>query len=163
MKLVSAILFTLLVACCLLPTQVSAVEHVEIQRICDADKGEYFDVTILRCIPCITEQTNDYANKVPDLTKLGPRGNPISCTCRAGYIKVATTRLATSSRDYDIVPDFTCEACPVNSAPTEDKSTCMSCTQGTYNTTTNQTEASALTASSAIYDSKTKELSLIHI
>ena len=157
MKLVSAILFTLLVACCLLPTPVSAVEHVDIQRICDVDKGEYFDVTILRCIPCITEQTNDYANKVPDLTKLGPRGNPISCTCRAGYIKVATTRLATSSRDYDIVPDFTCEACPVNSAPTEDKSRCMSCTQGTYNTTTNQTEASALTASSAIYDSISKE------
>ena len=138
-----------------LPT-LSKILPVSVNRKCDT-ASEYFDVTTLVCVPCIPDATKaDDAHKVPDLTKLGPRGLPVSCTCKPGYIKVPTSRQVTSNQ-YDIVADFSCQPCAAGSAPTEDKSRCMSCTGSTYNSTTNTSSSTVLTATSAVYNAQTLE------
>jgi meckelin len=139
--------------------RVQGQKHVAVTKSCKAD--EYFDITLLECTACKdTLVVNTLSHKIPDMSKLGPNGLPISCTCEPGYIKVPTAEALTRSTGvYTISPDFTCQACPANHAASEDKTLCMQCssTATTFNATSNTTTVVVNGPTSSVLDATTKE------
>ena len=145
----------------LLPTTVVSQSSSLVVKDCTA--SQYFDYTSLQCYECVDGTEAQSANKMPDFTTTDPYGNAISCTCQPGYIEVRTAAGSGNGQSVlQIAPKFTCVQCPVDEAPTQDKTTCLPCTA--FSTTVNNvlsitsSQATSPTATTLTHGATTSDL-----
>ena len=130
------LLSSLSLTLCLLLLPTTVVSQSSSLVVTDCTASQYFDYTSLQCYECVDGTEAQSANKMPDFTTTDPYGNAISCTCQPGYIEVRTAAGSGKGQSVlQIAPKFTCVQCPVDEAPTQDKTTCLPCTA--FSTTIN--------------------------